>query len=59
MQSVIFLPCSNFIFKEQDAFIGFQMDTPATAVLQATHLIQSSHPTLTEESAEWKDEVHT
>ena len=41
----------------EDAFIGYQTDTPATVVLQAAYLIKASHQT-TEGSADWKDEVN-
>ena len=50
---------SNRTFKMEDAFIGYQTDTPATVVLQAAYLIKASHQTLTEGSAEWKDEVNS
>lgn len=43
----------------EDAFIGYQTDTAATVVLQAAYLIKASHQTLTEGSAEWKDEVNS
>lgn len=43
----------------EDAFIGYQTDTPATVVLQAAYLIKASHQTLIEGSADWKDEVNS
>ena len=33
-------------FKENDAFVGFQKDTPASVVFQATNMLRSAHTAL-------------
>ena len=37
-----FYVCSDPKFKKSDAFIGFQKDTPASVVFQASNLIKSA-----------------
>jgi hypothetical protein len=40
---MLYLPIfSDSKFKKSDAFIGFQKDTPASVVFQATNLLRSS-----------------
>lgn len=36
----LFLNCRQYTFKTEDAFVGYQKDTPAAVVFQATHYIQ-------------------
>ena len=33
------------LFKESDAFVGFQRDTPASIVLHASELVKQFNPT--------------
>eukprot|EP00731_Ephydatia_muelleri_P016208 Em0009g632a len=40
----------NYTFKKEDAFVGYQRDTPAAVVFQATHYIQQLQNVLQSES---------
>ena len=43
-------------FKKSDAFIGFQMDTPASVIFQATNQLRSACAAIEKGLAEGRDE---
>lgn len=52
----------NSRFKKSDAFIGFQKDTPASVVFQATNLFRSACAAMNKEGhcteGRWADILH-
>ena len=59
--SVIQFTCTNLLFlrfTEQDSFVGYQKDTPASVVFQATEQLREEQgEQVNEESEEWLDMV--
>ena len=56
---VIILSPIHFSFTKQDAFVGFQDDTPSSVIFQATKQLENeAHYSIEDEPETWKEAVY-